>query len=54
MYTFAHSFDNSGHEGPALWHTETSNVHRTIAIMNLLAAEFSKPQYANVVTAIGL
>jgi glucan 1,3-beta-glucosidase len=46
-------FDNSGHAGDILWHTQQSNIDRSSAIIKILAAEFSQPQYASSVVAIG-
>ncbi|KAF9509204.1 glycoside hydrolase family 5 protein [Hydnum rufescens UP504] len=45
-------YDNSGHRGSISWNIDQTNIDRTNAIIKALAAEFSKPQYANVVSAI--
>ncbi|KAI5477223.1 hypothetical protein MNV49_006596 [Pseudohyphozyma bogoriensis] len=47
-------FDNSGRRGQILWHTSQTNVNRTLAVIQTLSAELSKPQYVGVVTAIQL
>lgn len=47
------SFDNSGQKtDPPKWQSDPKNIARTSAIIKTLALEFSKAQYANVVTAI--
>jgi aryl-phospho-beta-D-glucosidase BglC (GH1 family) len=46
-------FDNSGQKMDSpKWHTSPTNIARASAIIKTLAAEFSKDQYASVVTAI--
>ncbi|KAF9512021.1 glycoside hydrolase family 5 protein [Hydnum rufescens UP504] len=45
-------YDDSGHRGSISWNIDQTNIDRMNAIIKALAAEFSKPQYANVVSAI--
>ncbi|SCV67111.1 BQ2448_5757 [Microbotryum intermedium] len=46
------ALDNSGRRGSINWNKNATNLVRTRNVLTVLADEFSKPEYHNVVTAI--
>ncbi|EOQ99558.1 hypothetical protein E3P92_03850 [Wallemia ichthyophaga] len=47
-------FDNSGHKGDVLWHTDQQNVNLALEAITTLSTEFSKPEYAGAVEVVEL
>lgn len=47
-------FDHSGHFGSANWSKKQSRIDRTVDYVEMLAKEFSKSKYGNIVTGIGV
>lgn len=55
MFIFSFcSFDHSGHFGSANWSKKQSRIDRTVDYVEMLAKEFSKSKYGNIVTGIGV
>lgn len=47
-------WDNSGHRGVRDWFKSNTNFDRSLAALDRIVAEFSRPEYNNTVTAVDI